>query len=133
LVSATHLLDTSWLIRHLRGDAAYTRTMQHLGAAQLAISIVSLAELHEGVYRAADQLAAEQALAAALNGVATLPLDPDICRRFGEHHARLRQANQLIGDLDLFIGVTCLRCRPSKSAARKPAQSWESGWLPRAW
>jgi tRNA(fMet)-specific endonuclease VapC len=109
LVTATHLLDTSWLIRHLRGETAYTRTMQRLGAAQLAISIVSLAELYEGLYRAADPPTAEAALAVALTDVASLPLDDEICRLFGEHRARLRQANQLIGDLDLLIGTTALR------------------------
>lgn len=108
-MSATHLLDTSWLIRHLRGETAFTRTMQHLGAAQLAVSVVSLAELYEGLYRAADPLAAEAALAETLYDVTALPLDDAICRLFGEHRARLRQANQLIGDLDLLIGATALR------------------------
>jgi hypothetical protein len=48
-VSVTHLLDTSWLVRHLRGDAAYTQTIHRLGAAQLAISAVTLADLYESV------------------------------------------------------------------------------------
>ena len=50
-MSVTHLLDTSWIIRHLRGAAAYTQTIRNIGAPQLAISIVSLAEPYEGVFR----------------------------------------------------------------------------------
>lgn len=107
-MSVTHLLDTSWLVRHLRGDAAYTQTIHRLGAAQLAISFVTLAELYEGVCRATEPVAAEQALTLALTDMTILPLDREICRLFGEHRARLRQSNQLIGDVDLFIAATCL-------------------------
>jgi tRNA(fMet)-specific endonuclease VapC len=107
-VSVSHLLDTSWVIRHLRGDIPYTQTMQRIGAPHLAISIVSLAELYEGVYRTTRPNDAEHALTLALTGIVTLPLSMDICRQFGEHRARLRQSNQLIGDVDLFIGATCL-------------------------
>jgi predicted nucleic acid-binding protein len=82
--------------------------MRRVGPAQLAISIITLAELDEGVCRAADPLVAEQALVVALTGITVLALDRDICRLFGEHRARLRQANQLIGDLDLIIAGTAL-------------------------
>lgn len=61
-MTATHLLDTGWIIRHLRGTLSYTQAISGLGAERLAISIVSLAELYEGIYRAADPEAAEQAV-----------------------------------------------------------------------
>jgi tRNA(fMet)-specific endonuclease VapC len=108
-VNLTHLLDTSWLIRHLRGEAAYTRTMHRIGAIHLAISVVTLGELYEGVFRSSDPLAAEQSMRLALTDVSTLPIEPNICRIFGEHRARLRAANQLIGDIDLIIAATSLR------------------------
>jgi tRNA(fMet)-specific endonuclease VapC len=37
-----------------------------------------------------------------------LPITDAICRHFGEHRARLRRSNQLIGDIDLLIATTCL-------------------------
>ena len=61
-MNPTHLLDTSWLVRHLRGVTANTQTMQNIGAAQLAISIVSVAELYEGVFRTTRRSEAERAL-----------------------------------------------------------------------
>jgi tRNA(fMet)-specific endonuclease VapC len=82
--------------------------MHTIGAPRLAVSIVSVAELYEGVFRASSQSDAEQALALALTGVTILPVEDPICRLFGEHRARLRQSNQLIGDVDLLIGATCL-------------------------
>jgi tRNA(fMet)-specific endonuclease VapC len=107
-LSATHLLDTGWIVRHLRGDAPYTRTLTLIGASQLAVSIISVAELYEGVHRARDPARAEQSLLLFLADKTILPVTEDVCRHFGEHRARLRQAKQLIGDLDLLIGATCL-------------------------
>ena len=107
-MSATHLLDTGWIIRHLRGARAYTQTLHRLGAPHLAISFVSLAELYEGVYRADDPEAAEQAVQTFFSDKVLLPITDDICRLFGRHRTVLRRHNQLIGDLDLLIAATCL-------------------------
>ena len=107
-MSLTHLLDTGWIVRHLRGTKAYTQTILKIGAPQLAVCIVSLAELYEGVYRAANPMAAEQALLTFLADKTVLPITDDICRLFGEHRAKLRQRNLLIGDVDLLIAATCL-------------------------
>jgi len=107
-VSPTHLLDTGWIIRHLRGAPAYTQTLRDLGAQNLAISVVSVAELYEGVHRADEPDAAERAVLTFLSDKAILPITQEICRLFGHHRAHLRQHNQLIGDVDLFIAATCL-------------------------
>jgi hypothetical protein len=61
-VKPLYLLDTGWIVRHLRGVQAYTETLLKIGAPQLALSILSLAELYEGVYRARDPAAAERAV-----------------------------------------------------------------------
>jgi tRNA(fMet)-specific endonuclease VapC len=82
--------------------------MRNVGAPQLGVSIVSLAELYEGVYRTTHRAQAEQDLTLALTDVTLLPLTDPICRLFGEQRARLRQSNQLIGDVDLLIAATCL-------------------------
>ena len=107
-MSLTHLLDTSWIIRHLRGTRTYTQMLHRLGAQNLAVSIVSVAELYEGVYRAADPEAAGQAVHTFLSDKTVLPITQDICRLFGRHRSELRRQNQLIGDMDLLIAATCL-------------------------
>ena len=107
-MSPTHLLDTGWIIRHLRGSKAYTQALSRLGIQHLAVSIVSLAELYEGVYRAANPEVAEQAVLTFFSDKTLLPLTPDICQRFGRQRTELRQRNRLIGDLDLLIAATCL-------------------------
>lgn len=107
-MSVTHLLDTGWMVRHFRGSQRYTDTLVKIGSPQLALSIISIAELYEGVYRAANPTAAEQALRQFLSDKTVLPLTEPISQRFGKERARLRLQNQLIGDFDLLIAVTCL-------------------------
>jgi len=72
------------------------------------MSIVTVAELYEGVFRAANLAAREQELLLFTAGITLLPITEPLCRLFGEHRAHLRQSNQLIGDVDLLIAVTCL-------------------------
>lgn len=107
-MTETHLLDTGWMIRHFRGDKSYTATIQQIGSPRLAVSLLSVAELYEGVFRSTDPLLAEFTLRTFLSDKTILPITPEICRLFGEHRARLRRQNQLVGDFDLMIGATCL-------------------------
>ncbi|BCW94927.1 MAG: hypothetical protein WHS44_07900 [Fimbriimonadales bacterium] len=66
-MNPAYLLDTGWIVRHLRGIQAYTDNLLKLGSEQVAISILSLAELYEGVFRAREPQTAEQALLAFIS------------------------------------------------------------------
>jgi len=107
-VTLTHLLDTGWIIRHLRASRDFTAAISRIGAGRLAVSIVALAELAEGIYRASDPAAARSAVEAFLSDKAVLRLTPQICDLFGSLRAELRGQNLLIGDIDLFIASTSL-------------------------
>jgi tRNA(fMet)-specific endonuclease VapC len=107
-MAISHLADTGRLIRSLRKHAAYTATPRKIGPSQLAVSLISVAELLEGVYLANDAIAARQALDLELAGVTLLGVNEAITDLYGQHRARLRRANQLIGQIDLFIAVTAL-------------------------
>jgi tRNA(fMet)-specific endonuclease VapC len=74
----------------------------------LALSIISLAELYEGVYYSRDPEGDEQDLNNFLRGVTVLGIDEDICKTFGRERGRLRAAGTLIGDLDILIAATAL-------------------------
>jgi len=97
--SLTHLLDTGWIVRPFRGARAYDQTLVKIGVPQLAVSIISVAELYEGVCHASNRSAAEQSLLTFLSDKTILPITVDICRVFGEHRGYLRRGNRLIGDL----------------------------------
>lgn len=81
----THLLDTGWIIRHLRGSAPHTATLLKFGSSSLGIAVVSLAELFEGVYRASDPVAAQAALLTFCHDKSLLAVTTRTCKLFGQH------------------------------------------------
>jgi predicted nucleic acid-binding protein len=50
----TYLIDTDWVIDHLNHIERVMRRLEELAPAGLALSIISLAELYEGVYYSRD-------------------------------------------------------------------------------
>jgi tRNA(fMet)-specific endonuclease VapC len=103
-----YLIDTDWVINHLRGAERVTGKLEELADSGLALSIVSLAELYEGVYRSTDPAKAEKSLNVFLTAVTVLGINGAVCRIFGRERARLRKEGRLIGDFDLLIASTCL-------------------------
>ena len=106
----TYLIDTDWVIDHLNHIERVTRRLKELAPAGLALSIISLAELYEGVYYSRDPVESEAALQRFLNPELTiLGMDEETCKIFGKERGRLRVAGLMIGDCDLMIGATALR------------------------
>ena len=106
----TYLLDTDWVIDHLNHIERVTRRLEELAPAGLALSIISLAELYEGVYYSRDPVESEAALQRFLSPeLAILGLDEETCKLFGKERGRLRAGGLIIGDCDLLIGATALR------------------------
>ena len=75
----------------------------------MALSIVSLAELYEGIYYSTDPPGNETDLNDFLRGVVVIGVDEETCKVFGRERGRLRATQRTIGDLDLLIGSTALR------------------------
>jgi len=103
-----YLIDTDWLIDHLSGVEAVERKLEDLAPDGLAISIISLAEVYEGIFYSRDPQKSESILEAFLPGISILGINEEVCRIFGKERGRLRKQGQIIGDLDLFIAATCL-------------------------
>ena len=74
----------------------------------LGLSIISLAELYEGIYFSRDPEASMQRLKEFLKGIAVLEMNDDICRIFGQQRGTLRHKGMLIGDFDIMIAATSL-------------------------
>lgn len=96
-----YLVDTDWIINYLSGHAGIEARVNSLRSEGLAVSLLSLAELYEGVHRSRDPKEAEQRLWEFLEGLHVLGLDAETCRIFGKERARLRAAGALPGDIDL--------------------------------
>jgi predicted nucleic acid-binding protein len=50
----SYLIDTDWVINHLNKVDKVTQKLKELRPAGIALSVISLAELYEGVYYSKD-------------------------------------------------------------------------------
>jgi tRNA(fMet)-specific endonuclease VapC len=101
-----YLLDTDTCVYALRGRASVREHLTQTGPTEIAISIVTLAELRYGAacslrpddnHRAIDDFA---------QGISLLGIDPATTRAFGDIKAGLRAKGELLEDFDLLIAAT---------------------------
>jgi tRNA(fMet)-specific endonuclease VapC len=105
-----YLVDTDWVIDHLNNIHATTERLLELQPEGVALSVISLAELYEGVYYSRDPVKNETILNIFLSQFPVMEIDQDICQCFGRERGKLRKAGKMLGDFDLMIAATCL-CR----------------------
>ncbi len=104
-----YLVDTDWIIDHLNGVKAITKKLEDIAASGLCTSIISVAELYEGVYGSRDYKASLDALEIFLEGISVLFIDQEVCKIFGRERNKLRKQGNIIGDFDLLIASLCLK------------------------
>ena len=104
-----YLLDTDWVIHYLNEHQGIVQRLDALLDDGLGLSIISLAELYEGVYYSRDPEGDEQDLNDFLRGMTILGIDEVVCKIFGRQRGRLRAEGLLIGDTDLLIAATALQ------------------------
>ena len=104
-----YLIDTDWVISYLNGHPRVISRLDELKERGLAISVVSLAELYEGIYFSTDPEGNERDLVDFLRGVTVIAVDTDTCKLFGRARGTLRASGSLVGDFDLLIGATALQ------------------------
>jgi tRNA(fMet)-specific endonuclease VapC len=89
-----YLLDTDWVIHYLNGRQDLVDRVEALRDAGLGLSVISLAQLYEGVYYSRIPDANERALNGFLRGVVILGIDEETCKAFGKERGRLRAAGE---------------------------------------
>jgi tRNA(fMet)-specific endonuclease VapC len=108
-VNARYLVDTDWAIDYLNGRDQTRRRLEKLADGGLALSIISLAEIYEGVLYSKDPEKNERGLRNLLLYVTVANIDEQTSRLFGKERGRLRAIGQRVADFDLLIGVTARR------------------------
>ena len=105
-----YVADTDWVISYQRGVAPVVRCFDGLLPNGIGLSIISVAELYDGILNSPDPTSGEQSLRGFLAmGIDIVDVDSEICRIFARERGRLRAAGMLIPDFDLMIGATALR------------------------
>ena len=107
-MKVSYLIDTDWVIHYLNGHKGIMEKLESLKEEGLAISVISLAELYEGVYYSTKPDADEAALNDFLTDISIFGIENEICKLFGKERGKLRKAKKMVGDFDLLIASTCL-------------------------
>lgn len=103
-----YLIDTDWLIDVLSGISSAASRLQTLSSEGVGVSIISVGELYEGAVLAPDPNLVLGRYQDFLTAFSIVNLDDSIMHRFASIRARLRQAGNLIPDLDLLIAATAI-------------------------
>ncbi len=54
LKATDYLIDTDWIIDHFRGVELITKKLENIAPQGVAISVISLAEIYEGIFTSKD-------------------------------------------------------------------------------
>ena len=103
-----YLVDTDWVIHALNEIPTFTQRLDELFDEGIGISIISMAELYQGVFYSYDPQRSEERLLGLIREYDVVQLDDDICRTFGRERGRLKESGIPISDMDLLIGCTAL-------------------------
>ena len=101
-------MDTDWAIDYLHRADRTVRRLEELLPKGIGLSVISLAELYDGLAGSNSPDADAEALRLFLEAVEVVPLDDAACQIFGAERARLRGDGNPIGDMDILIGATAI-------------------------
>ena len=102
------MVDSDWAIDYMHGIEEVVQSLDELAPQGVGLSIISVAELYDGVVGARDPQRADEELQKFLDNVEVVPLNEPVCRIFAEERVRLRTSGNRIADLDLLIGATAI-------------------------
>jgi len=103
-----YLVDTDWIIDYLKGKKTIVEKLQKLFDEGLTMSVISLAELYEGIFASKNPKKHLNALQDFLSGIVVLGITDEICKTFGKLRAEQRKTGIIIDNFDLLIGSTAL-------------------------
>ena len=103
-----YLVDTDWVIHYLNGHGGVQERLDALAPTGIAVSVISLAEVYQGVFYSRDPEGKELQFMRFLAGCEVMGLSDAICRLFATERGRLTATGRVIGDFDILIGVTAV-------------------------
>jgi predicted nucleic acid-binding protein len=106
----THLADSDWVIDYLRRQDAAVRLLRPLMQDNsLAISVITYAEVFDGVIGGRNREQDLSQLRTLLTGTEVMGLDPETAELFAQLRVSLRSRGELLADHDIWIASTALR------------------------
>lgn len=103
-----YLVDTDFIVDWLNGKKDVIKKLEELYPSGLNISVISLAEVYDGIFGTENVQKHMEGLRKFLAGVEVLGITDEVCRKFGEIRAKLRKNGKLIDNFDILIAATVL-------------------------
>ncbi len=103
-----YLLDSDEMIDYLKGRKKAVTTIEPLLAEGVAISVITFAEVYEGIYTGHQREHHEEVFFRFLKGVPVLAVTREIAQRCAIIRGALRAERLLIPRPDLLIAATAL-------------------------
>jgi predicted nucleic acid-binding protein len=105
-----YLIDTDWVIDFLKGDPSAIALLRSFPPKSLAISVITYAEIYEGILASADSKQGENVFRGFLRNVSVLPLNRTIARHAAAVRVHLRRQGRSVCQraYDLLIAATAL-------------------------
>jgi len=113
----TYLVDSDYVVDYLKGRSPAPELLDRLFSAGLAMSIITFAEVYEGIYYGYQPEHYTAIFRRFLQGVSVLGMSRPIARQFALVRGQLRatpQGKNLVNpkdNYDLFIAATALHHR----------------------
>jgi tRNA(fMet)-specific endonuclease VapC len=103
----TYLVDTDVLIDFLAERPQAVQLFDAIANTGIAISVITLGEFYEGIYRS-SRGAAEMRFLSLVDDIQVLEASALIMKRYAWIRATLHNSGRLIPDFDIIIGATCI-------------------------
>jgi tRNA(fMet)-specific endonuclease VapC len=104
----TYLVDTDYVADYLKGYKSATRLLEKLFTEGMGISIITFAEVYEGIYYGHNRSQHEQGFRHFMTTTPLYSITRAIARQFAIIRGDLRAKGLLIPDPDLSIAATAL-------------------------
>ncbi|MFH1141112.1 MAG: type II toxin-antitoxin system VapC family toxin [Chloroflexota bacterium] len=104
----TYLLDTNWLLDYVGGKTAAITLLNQLAAEEIALSVITLGEVYEGIYRKPLTNRQQMALDGMVTSSTLFGIDVKVATEYARIRAQLRSTGNLIPDNDLWIAATAV-------------------------
>ncbi len=105
----TYLVDSDHVADYLKGQRRAVEFLDELLPEGLALSIITYAEVYEGIYYGQERPRHETGFREFLDGVTVLGITRSVARQFALLRGNLRAKGQLIGQTDLLIATTAIQ------------------------
>jgi tRNA(fMet)-specific endonuclease VapC len=104
-----YLVDSDFVADYLKGRANATNLLHTLFQDGIAISIITFAEVHEGIYYVHNRTHYQRIFHHFLHGVSVLGITRSTAKQYTLMRGELGRKGQLIDQPDLFIEATAIQ------------------------